>query len=169
MEESKEEIERLIELRQEEISELHQGEMTDLGDSIDAKLSSMSPGEKDQQLYIMYLLNSFESFTEFVEKTYDIITSVDHDLKEVNVAVIEKPVEAPEIEAPPATFELDSAMMIKATLYLKGKGVTDTSSIISKLASIFGGVEENALVTSATDADIQKELSNARLAKDLLS
>lgn len=139
----------------------------DLGEAIDSYVENMTAAEKDVQLRIILLLRQSETYCDFVDSHFDIHTALHHDTKEIDIAVIEKP-RVEEVEHKSHELGLDTAKSLKAHMYLKSKGVENTSEVVKKLYEIFGGTEENAIVTSATDADINKELEAIKASKKIL-
>lgn len=140
----------------------------ELGEAISIKLDSMSPAEKDNQLTIMFMLLNIEKFSKYVDENFDIHQSVDHEAKKIHTAVVEKPtVELVEHKSN-ELIGLDTQKSLKAHMYLKSVGCPETSAVVKKLYEIFGGTEDNALVTSASDSDIAAELKNIKAAKKLV-
>ena len=135
-----------------------------LGEAISIKLESMTLAEKDNQLTIMFMLLNIDKFSEFVAENFDIHQSVDHEAKKIHTAVVEKPtVEIVEHKSN-ELLGLDTQKSLKAHMYLKSVGCPETAAVVKKLYEIFGGTEENAIVSSASDSDIKKELEAMRTA-----
>lgn len=135
-----------------------------LAEAISMKLESMTLAEKDNQLTIMFMLLNIEKFSKFVDENFDIHQSVDHEAKKIHTAVVEKPtVELVEHKSN-ELIGLDTQRSLKAHMYLKSVGCPETAKVVKKLYEIFGGTEDNAIVASASDSDIKKELEAIRTA-----
>lgn len=136
----------------------------ELSEAISIKLDGMTPAEKDNQLTIMFMLLQHESFEKYVDEKFDIHQSVDHEAKKIHTAVIEKPTVVV-VEHKSPELGLDTAKSLKAHMYLKSVGCPETAKVVRKLYEIFGGTDEdNAIVESATDSDVDKELDAIKIA-----
>jgi hypothetical protein len=163
-EEKKEDIvEGSITLEGEEVPTI------DLGEIIDEKIASMPPAEKDLFLRILFLLNQSESYQKFIDDHFDIHTSVNHETEEIDLVVIEKPTVA-QVDFRSEGFSLDVPAQLKATMLLKHNGCKNTSMVIKSLIKIITGedIDKPKLVTSATDADINKEIETQKAASKIL-
>lgn len=158
----------MSEEQQEEVTEnTEEVQDFDLGEAIAMHIANMSPTEKEMQLRILLLLNQSARFQQFMNDNFDIHTSVNHENQEIDIAVIEKPL-VKEVEFKGGELSLDVAKSLKAQMFLKGLGVEKTADAIKKLYEILGGTEENAIIASASDADINKEIAAQKEAAKLI-
>jgi hypothetical protein len=148
----------------EEKKETEEIPTIDLGDIIGDKIASMIPSEKDLYLRILFLLNQSERYIKFIDDNFDIHTAVNDEDKSIDLAVIEKPT-VEQVDHKSHELGLDTARSLKAHMYLKSLGVEKSSEAVKKMYEIFGGTDENAIVASATDADISKEIKALRTAE----
>ena len=124
----------------------------DLTKTIDERVAEMEPVQKDLYIRIMFLMSQFPEYAEFVEKHFDIKTKVHHDTKEIDVIVIQKPVEVEDANV--GALQISVEKSLQAQLYLKGKGVQDAATILTDLYEILGGSVEVPLIVSASSGDI---------------
>ncbi len=140
-----------------------------LDEAISARLDGMTAAEKDLQLRIMFLLNQSEKFLQFVEENFDIQCGANEETKTIDLVVIEKPV-AEKIDYRVDGYTLDVPAQLKATMILKHNGCTRTAETLKSLIKIITGedIDKPKLVTSATKADVEKELDIQKNSKIIL-
>jgi hypothetical protein len=141
-----------------------------LDEEIAEYISGMSETDKEVQLRIMLLLRQSHAFCKFVDDHYDIHMAVNHDTKSVDLAVIEKPT-VKEVEFKPEGFTLDVAKSLKAQMILKHNDCKNTAQVVKSIINIITGQDGEGkpeLITSASDADIDKELQAQKTASKII-
>ncbi len=136
-----------------------------LGDLIDEKIAAMQDGEKDIYLRILFLLNQSDRYVKFIDDNFDIHTAIHEEAKTIDISVIEKP-DVQEVAYTAGELKLDVASSLKAQMILKAAGCANTAQVLKKVyqALTGGKASKPELVTSATDADIKKELDAKKVA-----
>ena len=135
----------------------------DLGKMIDDRVAAMTAQEKDSYLTILFLLNQIPEYSQWIDDNVEIIICVDDEAKKTSVAVIQKPT-VKEVEFTAGELGLDVAKSLKCQMLLKNHGVERTADVLKEVYKILRGRDENAIVVSATDSDINKELEAIKAA-----
>ena len=139
----------------------------ELGETIDKRVASMSDTEKDMWLRVMFLLNACDRYVEFVDANYDIRALPDEETKTISVAVIEKP-DIREVEfTSGGPMALDVQKSLKAQMLLKANKCENTAEVLKGIFEILTNTPVDELVTSASEADINKEIEAIKAANKL--
>lgn len=146
------------------IESMEEAEALKLGETIDERIANMLPAEKDLWLRVMFLLNASQRYTDFIDENFEIHTAVHEETKSIDVAVIEKPA-VKEVEFKTGgDLQLDVQKSLKAQMLLKKNGCENTADVLKGIYEILTNTPIDELVTSASDADINKELEAVKAA-----